>query len=178
MKENLEHFDLTDKATIIKADVFDLDVKIFDEIKKDENDNEKNNENTKNSKEVVELESIKTNNITKTNNEDQPILEEKVLNSKPFDYCLTNPPFGIQSITNADAKFLDVACKITEEAIFSIHKAVTFDFLNKFLQERNFIVQEKTNFLFDIPKTYKFHKDSVRNIEVVFIDAVSDEYIQ
>ena len=157
--------------------MYDLDVNLLTNTIK-----EKNNETN-----IFDLEKLNKNDDTKTNKDlnginhfnELNLNKEKIENEdkvKPFHYCLTNPPFGIQSIPNADVKFLEVACKISEEAIFSIHKAVTADYLTKFLKERNFIVHEKTNFLFDIPKTYKFHKDSVRNIEVVFIDAISSDY--
>lgn len=146
LKQNLEFFDLSDRANIVKTDVFELDPSVFNKFKFDGDNNEEKNKD-----------------------DDE--------NIKPFDICLTNPPFGIQSIPYADSLFLDKASLITEESIFSMHKASTTEFLVKFLKERKFEVINKRNVLFDIPKTYKFHKDSSKNIEVVFLDALNEKYV-
>ena len=97
---------------------------------------------------------------------------------KPFDFIVTNPPFGIQSIPNADMKFLESAYKLGEEGIFSMHKACTSEYIKKFYSEKDNGLYKYSgrNFLFDIPKTYSFHKDKIRNIEVVFADGINTEY--
>ena len=96
---------------------------------------------------------------------------------KPFDYTISNPPFGVQSIENADLNFLKLAFKYTEEGIFSMHKTSTKDFLIKVFEENKFSVLDVKDIKFNIPKTYKFHKEESKNIDVSFFHAINKEYL-
>lgn len=96
------------------------------------------------------------------------------------DFVISNPPFGIQSIKNADTFFLKKAMEIAEDGIFTMHKASTIEYLRKLVNEdksNKFTIYNEVITDFDIPKTYKFHKEESKNIEVVFLDIINKECI-
>jgi rRNA N6-adenosine-methyltransferase METTL5 len=90
---------------------------------------------------------------------------------KPFDYTITNPPFGIQSANGADVKFLEKALLLTNEKIFSMHKSATFEYLKKFYNNKAIKSVLRHEIEFDIPKTYKFHKENNKVVSVCCIEA-------
>ena len=91
---------------------------------------------------------------------------------KPFDYTITNPPFGVQSINSADVLFLEKAIDLTNECIFSMHKSNTYEYLKKFYENKGIKKISKQEIEFDIPKTYKFHKENNKIIKVCNIEAI------
>lgn len=96
------------------------------------------------------------------------------------DFVISNPPFGIQSIKNADTYFLKKALEIAEDGIFTMHKSSTIEYLRKLINEDKngkFTIYNETFTEFDIPKTYKFHKEDSKNIDVVFLDIINKECI-
>ncbi len=124
LKENLEFYDLQERAQIVNVDIFDLNM---------------NNEGRK---------------------------------EKPFDYIITNPPFGVQSKNSADIIFLEKALELGNSIIFSMHKANTFDYIKKFYDKRQVKNIIKHDIDFDLPKTYKFHKENNKVIKVACIEAL------
>ena len=123
---------------------------------------------------------INTNNNTNTNTKTEITKDielekvNKIINinyHKYFDYVITNPPFGIQSIRSADVLFLEKAILLSNDKVFSMHKSNTFDYLKKFYNLKGYNKIIKHEIEFDIPKTYKFHKEKNKVIKVCCIEA-------
>lgn len=88
----------------------------------------------------------------------------------PFDIVITNPPFGIQSQNSADVIFLEQAIKLSNNLIFSMHKSNTYSYLKKFYESNGIKNISKHEIKFDIAKTYKFHKEKNKVINVCLIE--------
>jgi predicted RNA methylase len=58
-----------------------------------------------------------------------------------------------------------------------MHKTSTKDYIEKYLSSCNYKVNKLRDIKFDIPKTYKFHKENVKNIEVTLVHAISNDYL-
>jgi len=100
-----------------------------------------------------------------------------------FDTVLTNPPFGTKHNAGIDVAFLKAALRIARNSAYSFHKTSTRDYLLKKINGewndtfescslRGEVVAEMK---FVIPKSYKFHKKDVVEVEVDLI-RVSKEY--
>ncbi|XP_068975919.1 rRNA N6-adenosine-methyltransferase Mettl5 [Bombus flavifrons] len=88
---------------------------------------------------------------------------------KFFDTVIMNPPFGTKHNAGTDMKFLEIATKLASNTVYSLHKTST----------RNYVLQKAAQYgakgkviaevKFDIPQSYKFHKQYYVDIEVDFI---------
>ncbi|XP_076645196.1 rRNA N(6)-adenosine-methyltransferase Mettl5-like [Halictus rubicundus] len=88
---------------------------------------------------------------------------------KYFDTVVMNPPFGTKRNAGMDMKFLEVATKLASNAVYSLHKTST----------RNYVLQKAAQFdakgkviaelRYDLPKAYKFHKKVTMDVQVDFI---------
>lgn len=86
-----------------------------------------------------------------------------------FDTIIMNPPFGTKHNAGTDMKFLEIATKLTTNAVYSLHKTST----------RNYVLQKAAQYgakgkviaelRYDLPKAYKFHKKSSVDVQVDFI---------
>lgn len=101
------------------------------------------------------------------------------------DTVLTNPPFGTKGNPGMDLRFLKTATRLASRAVYSFHKTSTRAFLQKHVEtvwglSFRVVAQMK----FDIPQTYKFHKQSTVDVEVDLIridlhdDATEEENIK
>lgn len=107
------------------------------------------------------------------------------------DTVLTNPPFGTKDKEGIDVQFLKLACRLARHSVYSFHKSSTSDYIIRSAQalenvhEADVIAEMK----FDLPRTYKFHKQNSVDVEVVLIrvqlvgdqkledhEQISDEY--
>jgi len=82
------------------------------------------------------------------------------------DIVLTNPPFGTKNNSGIDFEFLRAAQKIAREAIYSLHKSTCRDGLKRRCKKIGLEGEVVAELQFDLPKTYKFQKKSVKNINV------------
>ncbi|XP_076223208.1 rRNA N(6)-adenosine-methyltransferase Mettl5-like [Nomia melanderi] len=88
---------------------------------------------------------------------------------KYFDTVIMNPPFGTKRNAGVDMKFLEIATKLASNAVYSLHKTST----------RNYVLQKAAQFdakgkviaelRYDLPKAYKFHKKATIDVQVDFI---------
>jgi predicted RNA methylase len=87
------------------------------------------------------------------------------------DTCLTNPPFGTKHNAGIDLRFLRAATRLARRAVYSFHKTSTRDFLIRQVQQewgyKN--IQVVAEMKFDLPQTYKFHKERTVDIAVDLI---------
>lgn len=80
-----------------------------------------------------------------------------------------NPPFGTKRNAGTDVKFLEIAAKLASNAIYSLHKTSTRNYiLKKALQfgAKGRVIAELR---YDLPKAYKFHKKASVDVQVDFI---------
>jgi predicted RNA methylase len=86
------------------------------------------------------------------------------LPSNCVDTCITNPPFGTKHNAGMDLRFLRAATRLARRAVYSFHKTSTRDFLIRQVEEWGYQIQVVAEMKFDLPQTYKFHKE--RNVDI------------
>ncbi|KAI9502224.1 Methyltransferase-like protein 5 [Coemansia spiralis] len=79
--------------------------------------------------------------------------------SKKFDTAILNPPFGTKPGNKGiDTLFLQAACAMTRNAVYSLHKTSTRDYIVRKAKSWGFECDVLAELKFDIPMMYKFHK--------------------
>ncbi|KAK6166052.1 hypothetical protein SNE40_022835 [Patella caerulea] len=96
---------------------------------------------------------------------------------KKFDVAIMNPPFGTKHNSGIDVQFLQVGLSLTTEAVYSLHKTSTREFLKKKAEEWNAEFEVIAELRFNLAKTLKFHKKDTVDIEVDFIKLSHKETI-
>lgn len=91
---------------------------------------------------------------------------------KCVDTVLTNPPFGTKQNAGIDSQFLRSATRLARKAVYSFHKRSTRSFLSKLVTGWGYKVDVVAEMKFDIPQSYKFHKQRTRDIEVDLLRVV------
>jgi rRNA N6-adenosine-methyltransferase METTL5 len=85
------------------------------------------------------------------------------------DTVIMNPPFGTRK-KGADAEFLTTAFQIARKSVYSLHKSSTREYIEKFakrgLASKRGSCQVLAQLRYDLPASYKFHKQKSRDIEV------------
>lgn len=95
------------------------------------------------------------------------------LRSNCVDTVLTNPPFGTKHNAGMDIRFLRTATRLASRAVYSFHKTSTRNFLVKKVQEWDMEVEIVAQMKFELPKTYKFHKEKSVDIEVDLVRVIT-----
>ena len=90
------------------------------------------------------------------------------------DTVFQNPPFGSQknSKQGQDLKFVDKACELSPDVLYSFHMASTEEFLIDYYHERDLEISHIFRYGFPIPKIYDFHKKESRDVDVIVIRAI------
>ena len=90
------------------------------------------------------------------------------------DTVFQNPPFGSQmkAESGADLKFLDKACQLDPDVIYSFHMASTEEFLIGYYERSNLEITHIFRYNFPIPKIYEFHTKENKNVNVIVIRAL------
>ncbi len=86
------------------------------------------------------------------------------------DTVIQNPPFGAQKAhrKDADRKFLKKALKVAP-VVYSFHLAKTEEFIEKVGSSVSSVITHRFYYKFPLPRTYYFHKDEKREVEVVVL---------
>jgi predicted RNA methylase len=111
----------------------------------------------------------------------EPILSDDdgvPLRSKCVDTVLCNPPFGTKNNAGMDVRFLRTATRLAKRAVYSFHKTSTRDYLVRKIQEWGMKVEVVAEMRFELPQTYKFHKEKSVDIEVDLIRVLLPEDIE
>ena len=88
---------------------------------------------------------------------------------KSCDTVIMNPPFGTKPNTmHSDLIFLKIAIDMSRNIIYSLHKSSTRDYLLKTLKTVFNVksVEVMAQLRYDLPKSYKFHKQTTKDINV------------
>lgn len=91
------------------------------------------------------------------------------LRSKCVDTVLTNPPFGTKNNAGMDVRFLRTATRLAKRAVYSFHKTSTRDYIVRKVKEWGMTIEIVAEMRFELPQTYKFHKEKSVDIEVDLI---------
>ncbi len=87
-----------------------------------------------------------------------------------IDTCIQNPPFGSQLKVKkgADRIFMEKSLELAP-VVYSFHMAETENFVENYFLNLGGKITHKFYYLFQIPKTYSFHKKETKEIEVVVV---------
>uniref|UniRef100_T1GLX7 Methyltransferase-like protein 5 n=1 Tax=Megaselia scalaris TaxID=36166 RepID=T1GLX7_MEGSC len=94
-----------------------------------------------------------------------------------FDTVVSNPPFGTKNNAGMDMKFLQTACKLSCNAVYSLHKTSTRDFIQKKTKEWGTNGEVVAKLRYNLDSSYKFHKHKSVDIEVAFGELLLKEKI-
>ncbi|PIA13986.1 S-adenosyl-L-methionine-dependent methyltransferase [Coemansia reversa NRRL 1564] len=84
-----------------------------------------------------------------------------------FDTAVLNPPFGTKPGNKGiDVLFLQAACLMARDAVYSLHKSSTREHLIKKVQSWGYECEVLAELKFDIPMMYKFHKKKTVDVQV------------
>ncbi|XP_058798630.1 rRNA N6-adenosine-methyltransferase METTL5 [Phymastichus coffea] len=86
-----------------------------------------------------------------------------------FDTVIMNPPFGTKHNAGSDMKFLEIASKLSQGVIYSLHKTSTRRHIIRKSAQLGMECDVLAELKFDIPLIYKFHKKKSTNVAVDFI---------
>lgn len=89
--------------------------------------------------------------------------------SNCVDTVLTNPPFGTKANAGMDLRFLRTATRLSRRAVYSFHKTSTRDFLIRQVESWGMEIRVMAEMRFDLPQTYKFHKNKSVDVQVDLI---------
>ncbi|CAD6575176.1 MAG: hypothetical protein CYPHOPRED_005596 [Cyphobasidiales sp. Tagirdzhanova-0007] len=98
-------------------------------------------------------------------NNASPLLDR--LKSAKFDTVIMNPPFGTK-VKGIDMAFLEVAAKLANTSIYSLHKSSTREYIQKRAASLGFKGQVLAEMRYDLPKSMAFHKKGTLDIQVDF----------
>lgn len=79
---------------------------------------------------------------------------------------IMNPPFGTKTSKGIDAHFLETACNIATDAVYSLHKSSTREYIVKKAAQLGWNCDVVAQLRFDIPQMYKFHKSASVDVQV------------
>lgn len=89
--------------------------------------------------------------------------------TRTVDTVIMNPPFGTKQNQGADIEFLEVASRIAERAVYSLHKTSTRAYVLKKAKEFGLEGEVIAELRYDLPATYRFHKMKCKDIAVDFL---------
>jgi len=92
------------------------------------------------------------------------------------DTVIQNPPFGSQRKAEhgQDLKFVEKACQLKPDVLYSFHMASTEEFLISYYEKNNLEITHIFRYNFPIPRIYEFHTKEKQNVDVIVIRAFSD----
>jgi len=93
---------------------------------------------------------------------------DKNMQLKAFDTVIMNPPFGTRE-KGADLVFLKMALSLTTKAVYSLHKTSTRKRVIAMAKQLGVHSKVIAELRFDLPASYKFHKQNSVDVEVDLI---------
>ncbi|XP_060836967.1 rRNA N6-adenosine-methyltransferase METTL5 [Rhopalosiphum padi] len=93
---------------------------------------------------------------------------DKNMQLKAFDTVIMNPPFGTRE-KGADLVFLKMALSLATKAVYSLHKTSTRKRVIAMAKQLGVHSKVIAELRFDLPASYKFHKQNSVDVEVDLI---------
>lgn len=93
---------------------------------------------------------------------------DKNMQHKAFDTVIMNPPFGTRE-KGADLMFLKMALSLATNAVYSLHKTSTRRRVMSMAKELGVHAKVIAELRFDLPASYKFHKQDSVDVQVDLI---------
>jgi len=93
---------------------------------------------------------------------------DKNVRLKAFDTVIMNPPFGTRE-RGADLMFLKMALSLATHAVYSLHKTSTRQRITTMAKELGVTAKVIAELRFDLPASYKFHKQDSIDVHVDLI---------
>ncbi|XP_074599268.1 methyltransferase like 5 [Brevipalpus obovatus] len=91
------------------------------------------------------------------------------LHDKICDVVIMNPPFGTKGNKGIDVAFLKAAMNLAKEAIYSLHKSATRNYLLQKGSDLGMKAEILGQFSYDLPATYARHTKLKKTIDVDLI---------
>lgn len=91
------------------------------------------------------------------------------LHDKICDVVIMNPPFGTKGNKGIDVAFLKAGMNLAREAIYSLHKSATRNYLLKKGSDLGMRTEILGQFSYDLPPTYARHTKLKKTIDVDLI---------
>ncbi|XP_026757615.2 rRNA N6-adenosine-methyltransferase METTL5 [Galleria mellonella] len=83
-----------------------------------------------------------------------------------YDTVIMNPPFGTKNNAGIDMKFLRKGLELCNDSVYSLHKSSTRSHIQKKIKEWGVKGNVIAELRYDLPATYKFHRQQSRDIAV------------
>lgn len=83
-----------------------------------------------------------------------------------YDTVVMNPPFGTKNNAGIDMKFLRKGLELCNDSVYSLHKSSTRSHIQKKIKEWGVKGNVIAELRYDLPATYKFHRQQSRDIAV------------
>ena len=99
---------------------------------------------------------------------DVPSLKVRDERCMRFDTAIMNPPFGTRT-HGIDMQFVRAGLALAERAVYSLHQSSTREFILKKAKQWGVEAVVLAQMRFDLPQTYKFHKEKSKDIAVDMI---------
>ena len=158
-ENEIENYDLV-KMNVMDAFGYEENDEEDDEDSEDDDDNNSNNRNDEtDAKDSPNDESIKKS----------PLVRRY---EKYFDTVIMNPPFGTKRNAGADLAFLRAGISLASSAVYSLHKTSTRDHVLRKCKQWDCEAKVVATLRYDLPQTYKFHKNKSVDIQVDFVRVV------
>ena len=99
---------------------------------------------------------------------DVPSLRFRDERCTPFDTALMNPPFGTRT-HGIDMAFVQAGLRLAGRSVYSLHQSSTREHILKKAKQWGVKATVIAEMHFDLPATYKFHKEKSKDIAVDMI---------
>ncbi|KAK4538186.1 hypothetical protein CDCA_CDCA16G4211 [Cyanidium caldarium] len=87
------------------------------------------------------------------------------LSPKTFEVAVMNPPFGTRHRA-VDMAFWDVACTLATDAVYTMHKSSTREYVLRRARRAGHDAQVLAEVRFDLPASYRFHRQASADVAV------------
>jgi len=96
------------------------------------------------------------------------IRDDLGLSNLKIDTLIQNPPFGSQRRVKrgADRLFIERSLEISQ-IVYSFHMLGSEDFVKRYFKKIGGRITHRFYYKFPIPRTYEFHRDDVRMVDVI-----------
>uniref|UniRef100_A0A7S1KTT1 Methyltransferase domain-containing protein n=1 Tax=Percolomonas cosmopolitus TaxID=63605 RepID=A0A7S1KTT1_9EUKA len=167
-RENAEKVETNEESKFVNMDIEDFGKFIMKKRKEEA----EGGQETKDEEKPQEEDKEKDDSDDESSDEESDDDEEDLASiPSHFDTVITNPPFGTK-LEHADVKFLLAAIALSDHVVYSLHKTSTIDYILGRAKKMGCQAEAIAQLNFDLPKSYKFHKEENRVVDVTLVRIV------